>query len=433
MNTKLSFKFLCVILFYSVVVNAQNPIIQTNYTADPAPMVHDGTVYLYTSHDEDSTIRNFFTMNDWLCYSTTDMVNWTDHGAVLHYTDFEWSRGDAWAGHCIYRNGKYYYYVPVNQKGGGNAIGVAVADSPTGPFKDALGKPMLKGFGYIDPAIFIDEDGQAYMYWGNPNLWYVKLNEDMISYDETVGVVQVPFTDESFGFRKVKKDNRVADYEEGPWMYKRNDLYYLLYPAGGVPEHLAYSTGKSATGPWVYQDTIMHVIQDKGAFTNHPGLIDFKGNTYLFYHNGALPGGGGFKRSVCVEQIEFNSDGTIPLITPTKEGVTKSVSNLNPYKRVEAETIAWSEGLKTASADNVGVYVCNIDNNDFIKIRSVDFGKGAKRFEASVAALTSGGSIQFRIDAIDGDLLGTLEIESTGGTDIWKTQSMQNQKNKRNT
>lgn len=406
-----------------LVIKAQNPIIQTSYTADPAPMVYNGTVYLYTSHDEDQTVRNFFTMNDWRCYSSTDMVNWTDHGAVLSYKDFEWSRGDAWAGQCIYRNGKFYYYLPVNQKNGGNAIGVAVSDSPTGPFNDALGKPLLVGYGYIDPTVFIDDDGQAYLYWGNPNLWHVKLNEDMISYNQELGIVKEDLKDENFGYRAKKIDNRTAAYEEGPWLYKRNSLYYLLYPAGGVPEHLAYSTSKSVTGPWTYGDTIMHVIKEKGAFTNHPGLIDFKGKSYLFYHNGALPGGGGFKRSICVEPIVFNADGSIPLITPTKEGVKESVSPLNPFTRVEAETIAWSEGLKSASDPKTGVYITQIDNGDYLKVRSVDFRKGAKQLTASVASASEGGKIEIRVDSKEGSLLGTLEVTNTGGDQLWKTLS----------
>ena len=372
---------------------AQNPIIQTNYTADPAPMIHNGTVYLYTSHDEDNTVKNFFTMNDWKCYSTTDMVNWTDHGSILSYKTFEWSRGDAWAGQCIYRNGKFYYYLPVNQKNGGNAIGVAVSDSPTGPFKDAIGKPLLTGYGYIDPTVYIDGDGQAYLYWGNPNLWHVKLNGDMISYNLELGIVKEDLKDENFGYRAKKIDNRTASYEEGPWLFKRNSLYYLLYPAGGVPEHLAYSTAKSITGPWTYGDTIMHVIKDGGAFTNHPGYIEFKGKSYLFYHNAALSGGGGFKRSVCIEPFTFNADGSIPLIAPTKDGVKESATNLNPFVRVEAETIGWEEGIETAKDEKVGVYVTDISNGDYIKVRSVDFGKGAKSFEANVASAIDGGSI----------------------------------------
>lgn len=402
----------------------QNPIVQTSYTADPAPMIHNGVVYLYTSHDEDVTVKNFFTMNDWRCYSSTDMVNWTDHGAVLSYKTFEWSRGDAWAGQCIYRNGKFYYYLPVNQKNGGNAIGVAVSDSPTGPFKDALGKPLLVGFGYIDPTVYIDDDGQAYLYWGNPNLWHVKLNEDMISYDQNVGIVKEDLRDENFGYRSKKINNRTAAYEEGPWFFKRNAKYYILYPAGGVPEHLAYSTSNGPAGPWVYGDTIMHVIKNHGAFTNHPGYIEFNGQSYLFYHDAGLPGGGGFKRSVCIEPFSFNADGSIPLINPTKEGVIKPASNVNPFKRVEAETIAWSQGLKTAIDSLTGVYVTNINNGDYIKVRSVDFGKVVKSFTANVASASTGGQIEIRIDSLNGTLLGTCIVKPTGGAIAWKTQSV---------
>src|SRR5690242_14167640 len=121
---------------------ADNPIVQTNYTADPAPMVHEGRLYLYTSHDEDVTVNDFFTMNDWRLYSTLDMVNWTDHGSVASYKTFSWGTGDAWAPHGIFRDGKYYLYVPLNNNTG-SKIGVAVADKPEGPFKDALGKALI--------------------------------------------------------------------------------------------------------------------------------------------------------------------------------------------------------------------------------------------------------------------------------------------------
>jgi len=188
-----------------------------------------------------------------------------------------------------------------------------------------------------------------------------------------------------------------------------------LYPAGGVPEHFAYSTAKSIVGPWTYGDAIMHVIKEEGAFTNHPGYIEFKGKSYLFYHNAALPGGGGFKRSVCIEPFTFNADGSIPLIAPTKEGVMESVANLNPFVRVEAETIAWEEGIETAKDEKDGVYVTDISNNDYIKVRSVDFGKGAKTFEASVASASEGGSIEIHTDSPTGTLLGTCNVIPTSG------------------
>ncbi len=411
------------LLLMPFAAKAQNPIIQTSYTADPAPMVHDGTVYLYTTHDEDVTVGNFFTMNDWKCYSSKDMVNWTDHGTILSYKDFSWARGDAWAGQCIHRNGKFYFYVPMNMKDGGNAIGVAVSDSPTGPFKDALGKPLLIGYGYIDPTVYIDDDGQAYLYWGNPDLWYVKLNEDMISYNPTVGVVKTPLTPSGFGTR-TNSSERNTSYEEGPWFFKRNNRYYMMYPAGGVPEVLAYSTSPGPTGPWTYGNVIMNLIPNKGAFTNHPGYIDYKGKSYLFYHNAALPGGGGYKRSVCVDEFSFNSDGSIPLITPTA-GIQQAVENLNPYQENQAETMAWEEGVETGKSDKTGVYVTSIDNGDYIKVRNVDFGQmGAAAFTASVASETAagvsaGGAIDIHLDSRDGVLIGTLPVSYTGGVDSW--------------
>jgi len=423
MNKKIFGITVLIILLFVCNSFAQNPVIQTSYTADPAPMVHNGTVYLYTSHDEDITVKNFFTMNDWRCYSTKDMVNWTDHGSILSYKAFSWSRGDAWAGQCIFRNGKFYYYLPVNQKNGGNAIGVATSDSPTGNFKDGIGAPLLSGFGFIDPSVFIDEDGQAYLYWGNPDLYYVKLNDDMLSYDKEIGVVKVPLTKEGFSIRIKDAVKRPSAYEEGPWLFKRNNKYYLLYPAGGVPEHLAYSTSDGPTGPWTYGNVIMEVIKERGAFTNHPGYIDFLGKSYLFYHNGGLKGGGGFKRSVCIEPFTFNPDGSIPLILPTKNGVTQSVVNLNPFQRVEAETIAWAEGVKTDRDSLSGqVFVTQTNENDYIKIRSVDFQHGAEQFEARVKALVSDANIEVRIDSIEGPILGKLKVGSNRKTQKWKTK-----------
>ncbi|MCE1156733.1 MAG: carbohydrate-binding protein, partial [Bacteroidales bacterium] len=152
-----------------------------------------------------------------------------------------------------------------------------------------------------------------------------------------------------------------------------------------------------------------HIMQRAGhlAFTNHAGVIDFKGNSYLFYHDQALSNGQGFKRSVSVEQFTYNADGSIPLITPTKEGVTKSVASINPFSRVEAETMAWSEGLKTAGNSQSGVYLTQINHNDYLIVRSVDLGKGAKTAEAGVASGTQGGRIEIRLNNPEGEVLGT--------------------------
>ena len=347
-------------------VLAQNPIIQTNYTADPAPMVYNGKLYLYTTHDEDGS--TWFTMNDWRLYTTEDMVNWTDHGAVLAYSDFSWAKMNAWAAQAIERSGKFYIYVPITTKENKGAIGVAVADSPYGPFYDPLGKPLIsQSRDDIDPTVFIDDDGQAYLLWGNPVCYYVKLNEDMISYKGEIK--KFPNTVEAFGKRE-GDPRRPTTYEEGPWLYKRNGLYYLLFAAGPIPEHIGYSTSNSPTGPWKYRGIVMPT--QGRSFTNHPGIVDFKGNTYFFYHNGALPGGGGFTRSICVEQVKFNSDGSIKQMNMT-DGIKNGLQTLNPYIKNEAETIAWSEGVKSMSNDVVGVFITAMRNGAYTKVRGCRF------------------------------------------------------------
>jgi beta-xylosidase len=395
---------------------AQNPIVQTKYSADPAPMVHNGKVYLYTSHDEDDANADGkgFKMLNWSLYTSIDMVNWTDNGVVASLKDFSWAKQDngAWAVQCIERNGKFYLYCPLH----GGGIGVLVSDSPYGPFKDPIGKKLINHHPWndIDPTPFIDEDGQAYLFWGNPGLYYVKLNEDMIS---CLGEVkQVPNTIESFGKREGEKSDRPTNYEEGPWLYKRNNLYYLFFAAGPIPEHIGYSTSKSITGPWKYQGVVMPT--QGNSFTNHPGIIDFKGKSYFFYHNGALPGGGGFTRSVCVDELKFNEDGSIVQMNMT-EGIKHSLNPLNPYIKTEAETIAWSEGVKSMENNVDGNFITAKYNDAFIKVREVDFGKeGASKFTARIGTTHNGNvSMEIRLDIKDGALLGTLNVQTTGVND----------------
>ena len=416
----IKFVFTNMMLMVVASVTCQNPIVQTMYTADPAPMVYNDRLYLYTSHDEDNA--TWFAMNNWKLYSTVDMVNWTDHGVVMSYTDLDWASGDAWAPQCIERNGKFYFYVPVTARANGRpAIGVAVCDSPFGPFYDPLGEPLVQtDWGDIDPTIFIDDDGQAYLYWGNPKLYYVKLNEDMISCKGDV--VAVPMTEASFGKREGDA-GRSTLYEEGPWLYKRNNLYYLFWPGGPLPEFIGYSTSDSPEGPWKHGGVVMS--RDGGVFTNHPGVIDFKGKTYFFYHNGALPGGGGFNRSVCVEELAFNKDGSIPQLSMT-DGIKKGIATINPYVKNEAETIAWSEGFKSSQNKEVGVFVTAKKDDAFIKVRDVDFRTtGAKKFNARVStAHNDPVALEVRLDNKEGALLGTLKVPRTGGSNRWKIVEM---------
>lgn len=295
-----------------------NPIIKDIYTADPAPMVYGDRLYLFTTHDEDELVNDFYTMNDWRCFSTEDMVHWTDHGCIFSLDDIEWADSRAWAPQCIERNGKFYLYCPVHKKNGGMAIAVGVADKPEGPYTD-LGHPLVDegDWNDIDPTVFIDDDGQAYLYFGNPELRYVLLNEDMVSYNEEVGICKIPMTEEAFA--KGSHDTGTS-YGEGPWFYKKDSLYYMVYAAFGVGkqnEHLAYSISTAPTGPWKYGGVLM--TEEGGVFTNHPGIVDFKGHSYLFYHTGELPGGSLFHRSVCVAEFAYNADGTIDVIGKCSE------------------------------------------------------------------------------------------------------------------
>lgn len=399
-------------LLFAGSAHADNPIIQNTYTADPAPVVYGDTVYLCTSHDEDVTVDNFFTMNDWRVFSSKDMVNWTDHGSPLSYRTFSWAKGKAWAPHCVERNGKFYMFVPVS-----DAIGVAVADSPTGPFVDAIGKPLLSNYQYIDPTVFTDSDGQAYLYFGNPKLWYVKLNSNMISYSGQVQ--EVPMTTASFGARSGDA-TRSTLYEEGPWFYKRNSLYYMMFAMGPLPEKIGYSTSSAATGPWAYKGVIMN-SQSGHAFTNHAGVIDFKGHSYFFYHTQELAGGGGYKRSVAVEEFTYTADGAFPVITKTAAGVTQSAAPLNPYARVEGETIAWAPGIEVEDCSEGGRDVSSIENGDSIKVKSVNFLTGAVSFAARVASGGAGGNLELHLDSATGTLLGTCAVPTTGGAQKWQT------------
>ena len=353
------------------------------------------------------------------------MVNWVDHGSPLALESFSWADDRAWASQCVERDGKFYWYICAHSKiSKGMAIGVAVSDTPTGPFRDAIGKPLFENgsWDHIDPTVLIDDDGQAWLMWGNPQCYYLKLNRDMISYSGELGLLDM--TEEAFGgpiMSKREKGKKYKDsYVEGPWLTKRNGTYQLLYAAGGVPEHIAYSTASSPTGPWKYAGEIMP-LSDTKSFTNHCGVADYKGHSYFFYHTGKLPNGGGFGRSVAVEEFKYNADGSFPTILPTDEGV-KPIGKFDPYRKVEAETMAFSKGVKTEQNDQVGVYVTDIHNGDYIKLQNVHFcNKIPRTFTARVASGLRGGQIEIRIDSIGGKLLGTVNVPGTGGWEQWQT------------
>ena len=290
-----------------------NPIIKDKYTADPAALVYKDKVYLYAGHDQAPDDVNSYRMNEWLLYSSSDMVNWQEHPSPLKPADFAWAKGDAWASQVIERNGKFYWYVTVSHGTiHGKSIGIAVSDSPTGPFKDALGKALITNdmttitkisWDDIDPTVMIDDDGQAYLFWGNTVCNYVKLKENMIEFDGPIQTIDLP------------------NFTEAPWIHKRKGWYYLSY-AYQFPEKIAYAMSKTINGPWEYKGILNEVAGNSN--TNHQSIIEFKGKDYFIYHNGSIPThGGSFRRSVCVDRLYYNPDGTMKRVIMTSEGIQK--------------------------------------------------------------------------------------------------------------
>lgn len=296
-----------------------NPIITNAFTADPAPLVHDGRVYLYVGHDE-AHGDQLFNMTEWLAYSSDDMKNWTPHGAIMKPTDFKWAVGDSWASQVTYANGKFYLYAAVehDKSDKGKAVGVAVSDSPTGPFVDARGTALIgnsttpngpHSWDDIDPTIFTDTDGTSWLVWGNGKCYFARLKPNMIELDGDVGTFDLPA------------------YVEGPWLHKRGDLYYLTYAGMDKEKHaenVAYATSDAITGPWTYRGLITGTAEN--SFTIHPGIIEFKNQWYFFYHKATLTingeAGATGRRCVCLDYMYYNPDGTIQTVVQSEAGVS---------------------------------------------------------------------------------------------------------------
>lgn len=304
-----------ILLITGTICNAQNPFIRTMYTADPSARVFNDTLYVYPSHDEDTA--TWFNMKDWHVFSTSDMKNWTDHGVAFSLKDIKWAKKMAWAPDCIKRNGKYYFYYPVDQ----SKIGVAVGDKPYGYFKDPLDSALIhiksKGVvcnrDFIDPAVFIDDDGQAYLYMGQLVVNAIKLNSDMISYDGNVYLLK-----------------GTDDFFEAIWMHKYKGRYYLSYV--GKSGEIKYCIANNPLGPFEYKGVILPRMNSG---TNHHSIVEYKGQWYIFYHNSDLyfrnhpevkeKFGWGhegsphpFRRSICFDKLYYNEDGTIKEVVPTK-------------------------------------------------------------------------------------------------------------------
>jgi arabinoxylan arabinofuranohydrolase len=298
--------------------SGQNPFITDLYTADPSAHVFNDAVYVYPSHDRDSSVT--FDMVDYHVFSSTNLKEWTDHGVALSLDEVSWAKENAWAPDCEFFNGKYYFYFPTDR----SYIGVAFGDSPAGPFRDALGEPLITKDSpgvvnkrdFIDPSIYIDDDGIPYLFFGQLDVNVIRLNEDMISYDGPVHIIE-----------------GAKDFFEAIWVHKYNGTYYLSYSTRGekgvTGPQIVYATSKNVLGPYQYQGVILDEVSSG---TNHHSIVQYRGDWYLFYHTSDLflertpedspdmkyrP----YRRSICVDRLYYNADGTIRKVVPTRTGV----------------------------------------------------------------------------------------------------------------
>ena len=288
-------------------VLAKNPFVTDQFVADPSAHVFGDRVYVYFTNDSGNDGK-YWNSRDWRLFSSADLKTWRDHGAIFSVDGFKWAKGLAWAPNAAYRDGTYYLYLPVDR----TKIGVAKAKSPTGPFTDAIGKPLVDkardsnvGDEPIDPFVFVDDDGQSYMYFGTRVPKVVKLGRDMTSLAGPI---------ENLVIRNAK-----VPYGEAPWLHKRGGLYYFTYSTGW-PGQIAYATAKSPMGPFTQRGIVLDKVN---TFTNHQAIIERGGKWYIIYHNASLPGGGDYKRSPNIDRLHYNKDGTIRQVRPAKNGPTR--------------------------------------------------------------------------------------------------------------
>jgi len=427
-----------------------NPLISHKFGADPYALVYKDRVYLYLTndvleYDADGNVKenSYGTINKLSVLSSSDLVNWTDHG-VIHVAGpngaAKWAT-QSWAPAVAHKKidgkDKFFLYFANNA----SSIGVLTSDSPTGPWTDPIGKPLITrstpgvaGVTWLfDPAVLVDDNGKAYIYFGGgvpegmaemPNTARVmQLGDDMISVVGEAVPIPAPYMFEDSGINKI------------------GGKYYYTYCsnfAGGVrpagsppPGEIAYMVSDHPMGPWTYKGTI---LKNPGHFfgvggNNHHALFEFRGNWYIAYHAQTLSKAMGIPkgyRSPHLNRVFLGEDGSIREIAADLQGV-EPVRNLDPFVRVEAETMAWSAGIRVEPAareDDSGhaapnMAVTDIHNGDWTAVANVDFGKGASTFTASVSSAGEGGVIELRLDGPDGQLIGTLAVPSTNGWERW--------------
>lgn len=398
------------ILLFSPVFT-QNPVIRTQFTADPSARVFNGKVYIYPSHDipapEGKNLRkDWFCMEDYHVFSSENLTDWIDHGVIVSQSRVPWVDSTAysmWAPDCVERNGKYYFYFPAVRNTSdfsgrrGFSIGVAIADRPEGPY---IPQPEpIKGVMGIDPNVFIDKDGQAYLYWSMRNIFVAKLKENMLELDSEPKII------ENLPEKGLK---------EGPWVFERNGIYYLTFPhVENKIERLEYAMGTHPMGPFKMAGVIMDE-SPMNCWTNHHSIIEYQGQWYLFYHQNHYSPKFDKHRSVCVDSLFFNPDGTIRKVTPTHRGVGLTEAS----RRIEIDRYSYHSprGITIAFLDSLDTFrgwkTTFDEKGAWIQYNSVDFGKGGfKEVRVQVYSL-HGGTLEIRLDHLHGKVIAKVRIPS---------------------
>lgn len=394
-------------LLVSNIALAQNPIITNQYTADPSARVFGDRVYVYPSHDilatEERGRAGWFCMEDYHVFSSANLTDWTDHGVILTQENVEWGNPTAysmWAPDCIFRNGKYYFYFPDIIKdtikyGMGFSVGVAISDNPEGPYT-AQPEPIKSVHG-IDPNVFIDNDGQAYLYWALGNIYAARLKENMIELaSEPVILAELP----------------EEGLKEGPYLFERKGIYYLTYPhVQNKTERLEYATGNNPLGPFKFAGVIMDE-SPTGCWTNHQSIIEFKDQWYLFYHHNDLSPNFDKNRSIRVDSLFFNEDGTIRKVIPTLRGVgiTKATRLIQPdrysAKSEDGASIAFLDTLERFK----GWKTILKGDQAWIQYNRIDFGSKKLTLIQVNALSAKGGTLVIRLDGPEGPLVAEVRI-----------------------
>ena len=350
----------CFLLTAVSVVVAQNPVIRDQFTADPTARVFNNKVYLYPSHDivpPEGQRQDWFCMADYHVFSSENLTDWTDHGIIITQNKVPWVQPDSysmWAPDCVCKDGKYYFYFPSAPKGTGRgfAVGVAVAERPEGPFV-CESQPMAGVMG-IDPCVLVDDDGQSYIYWSGMGIRGARLKANMLELDGELQEVQMPRREGMPEMPPMKVGGQTMEglpdgFKEGPFAFKRGEWYYLTFPwvrgdtsDGKNPtETLAYAMSKSPLGPWDFKGIIMKEWENK-CWTNHHSMVEYRGQWYLFYHHNDFSPHFDKNRSVCIDLLHFNADGTIQEVTPTLRGVGINQATerleIDRYSRVDGAT-----------------------------------------------------------------------------------------------